>query len=61
MAKDYKTLNIKSERHSQLRLEAARQGIPIYQLVDKLLKIGLELNLYECDLSTLKQVKDNPE
>lgn len=61
MTKSFKTLNIEESRHSQLRLEAAKNKIPIYKLVDRLLEIGIKFNLYDCDLSKLEQLKNNPK
>jgi predicted HicB family RNase H-like nuclease len=44
MAKDKATLNIDPELHRELRIEAAKQGIKIGELTQRLLKEGLKKN-----------------
>ena len=41
MAKNKATLNIDPELHRELKIEAARQGIKISELAQKLLRKGL--------------------
>jgi len=42
MAKDKATLNIDPKLHRELRIEAAKQGIKISDLAEKLLREGLK-------------------
>lgn len=42
MVKDKATLNIASELHRELKIEAATRGMKISELVEKLLKEGLK-------------------
>jgi len=42
MAKDKATLNIDPELHRELKIEAARQGVKLSDLVDRLLREGLK-------------------
>jgi predicted HicB family RNase H-like nuclease len=41
MAKDKATLNIAPELHRELKIEAAKQGLKISELVQRLLREGL--------------------
>lgn len=41
MAKDKATLNIKPELHRELKIEAAKQGLKISELAERLMKEGL--------------------
>ena len=41
MAKDKATLNIDPELHRELKIEAAKRGVKISELVEQLLKQGL--------------------
>ncbi|MBA7501636.1 hypothetical protein ES706_00209 [subsurface metagenome] len=42
MAKDKATLNIDPELHRELRIEAAKRGIKISELTERLLREGLK-------------------
>ncbi len=42
MAKDKATLNIDPELHRDLKIEAAKQGVKIGDLAEKLLRDGLK-------------------
>jgi len=42
MAKDKATLNIDPELHRELKIEAAKQGLKISELADRLLREGLK-------------------
>lgn len=42
MAKDKATLNISPELHRELRIEAAKQGVKIGDLTERLLREGLK-------------------
>jgi len=41
MTKNKATLNINPELHRQLKIEASKQGIRIYELVERILREGL--------------------